>query len=153
MGEDLEVVWMTYDEAARALRIKPDSVRRRAASRKWAKRLGNDKLARVGIPRDIIPDVTPEPSPDVTPDNPDESEKLKQDLQSALLKINELEGAVLTATAKLETLEQHLSDAQADRDSWRAQAKELLTTQTKLTEQLSSLAKTRTGIFGWLKRD
>lgn len=71
--EDPEIIWLTYDEAATRLGIKADSVRRRAASRRWPRRVGNDGLARVGIPSTVIPDRTPV----TTPDNPDESEKVR----------------------------------------------------------------------------
>lgn len=102
-------VWMTYDEAAASLGIKADSVRRRAAARKWPRRKGNDGKARVGIPPDIIPDAPPAPTPDVTPDNPDGN--LRADLAAA--------------EAKIEGLEARLVDTQADRDAWRTQAERL----------------------------
>lgn len=38
---------MTYAEAAERLGIKPDSVKRRARSRRWPRRVGNDGAARV----------------------------------------------------------------------------------------------------------
>lgn len=71
--EDPEIVWLTYDEAATRLGIKADSVRRRAASRRWPRRVGNDGLARVGVPGSIIPDRTPV----ATPDDPDVSDKIR----------------------------------------------------------------------------
>lgn len=98
MGDDPDLVWLTYDEAAGRLGIQADSVRRRAASRKWPRRRGNDGFARVGIPRSIIPDATPE----LTPDNPDNSGRLREDLA--------------TAKAEIEGLEARLVDTQAERD-------------------------------------
>lgn len=77
MADGQETVWMTYDEAAVQLRIKPDSVRRRAASRKWPRRTGNDGLARVGIPLNIIPDVIPAATPAITPEIPDNSDAIR----------------------------------------------------------------------------
>ncbi|OIQ70445.1 hypothetical protein GALL_479420 [mine drainage metagenome] len=74
MDDNPDQVWLTYDEAAKALQIKADSVRRRAAARKWPKRAGNDKLVRVGIPRDVIPDTTPAITHDIMGDNPDASQ-------------------------------------------------------------------------------
>lgn len=102
MDDDPDTVWLTYDEAAGRLHIKPDSVRRRAAARKWPRRVGNDRLARVGIPRSVIPDATPVTIPDITPDNPDESGHLHIDLAAA--------------QARIEGLEARLSDTQAERD-------------------------------------
>lgn len=98
MGDDLDLIWLTYDEAAKRLGILPDSVRRRAASRKWPRRVGNDRLARVGIPRSIIPESTPAH----TPDDPDESGRLREDLAAA--------------KARIEGLEARLADTQAERD-------------------------------------
>ena len=37
MSSESEVIFMTYDDAAKRLGIKSDSVRRRAAARKWQK--------------------------------------------------------------------------------------------------------------------
>jgi hypothetical protein len=98
MADDPDVEWLTYDEAARRLGILPDSVRRRAASRKWPRRVGNDRLARVGIPRSIIPDGAPAR----IPDDPDDSGQLRADLAAA--------------QARLEGLEARLADTQSERD-------------------------------------
>ena len=38
MSSESEVIFMTYDDAAKRLGIKSDSVRRRAAARKWQKK-------------------------------------------------------------------------------------------------------------------
>lgn len=108
MGQNTEI-WMTYAEAAEHLGIKPDSVRRRAASRKWARRQGNDGLARVCIPQDVVrkttPDNTPDTTPAVTPD-------------TSALRIAALEVEVREVRVQLEEL-------RSDRDAWRAQAERL----------------------------
>jgi hypothetical protein len=98
MEDNSDTVWMTYDEAGRRLGIKSDSVRRRAASRKWPKRMGNDRLARVGIPASVIPDAIP----DVMDENPDESGSIKERLASA--------------ESKIQGLQARLSDTQSERD-------------------------------------
>lgn len=90
--ENPEIVWLTYDEAATRLGIKADSVRRRAASRKWPRRVGNDGLARIGIPATIIPDATPE--------NPDNSDAIR-------IAVLETETAMLR---------ERLNEMRADRD-------------------------------------
>src|SRR3954470_18662141 len=46
--------WLTYDEAAVALRISPESVRRLAQRRKWPRRPGNDGKVRLGVPAERI---------------------------------------------------------------------------------------------------
>jgi len=98
MGDNPDIEWLTYEDAADRLGILADSVRRRAAARKWPRRQGNDGKARVGIPRSVIP----EHIHDITPDNPDESGQIRADLAAA--------------QARIEGLEARLSDTQAERD-------------------------------------
>lgn len=129
------VRWLTYDEAAGLLGIKSDSVRRRASAKKWARRLGNDGLSRVGIPQSIIPDQDPKPGPDITlalpPDNPDlsalraelaasreEAMELRRQLAEAREHGARLEGEASASAARL-------TDVQADRDHWRTMAEKL----------------------------
>lgn len=119
MADDPDTEWLTYDEAADRLGILADSVRRRAAARKWPRRKGNDGRARVGIPRDIIPDIIPAPTPVITPDNPDESGRLRTELAAA--------------QAKVEGLEARLADTQAERD--------------RLAGLLEKALETRSGFF------
>jgi len=65
----METFFLTYEEAAERLNIKPDSVRRRARLKKWPRREGNDGRTRVGIPADLIsPDNPPGPPPGPSPD-------------------------------------------------------------------------------------
>ncbi len=152
MGDDPDIVWMTYDAAARVLRIKPDSVRRRAASRKWPKQLGNDGMARVGIPRDIIPDATPALTPDVPPDNPDKSGQIRMELQDALAKIRALESDLKAAQISISALETRLEETQGDRDAWKDQAKELTKTQAELVGRVADLSQPKPGLFGRIFR-
>ena len=110
MNKDDDHVWLTYDEAAEALGIKADSVRRRAAARKWPKRPGNDRTVRVGIPRDAIhdrtSDATPAPIRDVTPDDTDQ---IRADLAATKI-------ALAASQAETAGLRDRLTDTQADRD-------------------------------------
>lgn len=62
-GQNMEHEFLSYDEAAVRLEIKPDSVRRRARSRKWPRRTGNDGKALVGVPTSALP-------PDLSWDHP-----------------------------------------------------------------------------------
>lgn len=104
---DNELIWLTYQEAAERLRIKPDSVRRRAAARKWLRRIGNDGKASVGIP----PDVLPADTPALPPDNPNESPGQSAELAAAQTEIR--------------LLREQLDDVKEDRDAWREQASSL----------------------------
>lgn len=103
------VVWLTYDEAALRLGIKPDSVRRRSSAKKWPRRVGNDGLARVGLPPDLLPETINE-IPPVVP--PDESGGTATKLAAA--------------QAMITGLEARLTDTQADRDHWRDLAERLV---------------------------
>src|SRR5215204_248901 len=49
-----DIKWLTYDEAAVALRISPESVRRLAQRRKWSRRPGNDGKVRLGVPAERL---------------------------------------------------------------------------------------------------
>lgn len=52
--------WMTYEEAAKLLGVKAESIRRRAQRDGWPRQQGNDGKARVGVPGDVTasPDVS-----------------------------------------------------------------------------------------------
>lgn len=110
MADECDHRYMTYDEAAALLRIKPDSVRRRAASKRWPKKRGNDRKARVGIPVGIIPEDTPAPTPD--------DSVLREELAATKAALARLEGQAVANAARLAELAQ-------DRDAWRSQAEAL----------------------------
>ena len=117
MTEDGEHRFMTYEDAAKFLRIKPDSVRRRAASRRWPKRQGNDRKARVGIPIGIIPDDTHAPTPAIIPPHPGDV-ALREELATTKTALARLEG-------QAEVNAERLTDLARDRDAWRSQAEAL----------------------------
>jgi hypothetical protein len=127
MGDDPEL-WLTYEEAAERLNIKPDSVRRRAAARKWARRLGNDGRARVRIPPDAIP---PDIEGDVTPTVPPDG--------SAELNAARVELAALRA--ELAGVRDRLHDTQADRDRLAALLEKALEPRPSLLERLARLVR------------
>lgn len=127
MGDDPEL-WLTYEEAAKRLHIKPDSVRRRAAARKWSRRLGNDGLARVRIPTDAIP---PDVGGDVTPARtPDTSEELN----AARVELSGLR-------AELAGVRDRLTDAQANRDRLAALLEKALEPRPGLLERIARLVR------------
>lgn len=127
MADDPET-WLTYDEAAQQLRIKPDSVRRRAAARKWARRLGNDGRARVRIPPDSIPpDIGGDVAPALTPDTSEE-------LNAARVELAALR-------AELAGIQDRLHDTQADRDRLAALLEKALEPRPGLIDRLSQLVR------------
>ena len=125
MADKDEHRFMTYDEAATLLHIKPDSVRRRAASKRWPKRQGNDRKARVGIPVSIIPDDTPAPIPAITTDETG----LREELATTKQALARMEGQAEATAARL-------IDLAADRDAWRQQAERLASETRPVTVSL-----------------
>jgi len=127
MGDDPEM-WLTYDDAASRLGILPDSVRRRAAARKWPRRLGNDGRARVRIPDDALP---PDVGGDVTPAlTPDTSEELNA------------AGVELAALrAELAGVRDRLADTQTDRDRLAALLEKALEPRPGLLERIAKLVR------------
>lgn len=99
----MEHIFLTYDEAADRLGIKPDSVRRRARARKWPRRKGNDGKAQVGIPPDALgADDPPGPPPDT-------------------------EAAELRVENRM--LRERLDELREERNRWRDQAERLAETR------------------------
>lgn len=99
----MEHIFLTYDEAADRLGIKPDSVRRRARARKWPRRKGNDGKAQVGIPPDVLRADDPPGAPPGTP----------PDTEAAELRVEN------------RMLRERLDELRDDRDRWRDQAERL----------------------------
>ena len=127
MGDDPEL-WLTYEEAAERLQIKPDSVRRRAAARKWPRRLGNDNRARVRIPDDALPpDVGSDVTPALTPDTSEE-------LNAARVELAALR-------AELSGVRDRLTDTQADRDRLAALLERALEPRPGLLERIARLVR------------
>lgn len=106
--------WMTYAEAAARLGIKPESVKRRARSRKWPRRVGNDGAARVLVPRERLDGVggdAPEAGlPAILPSQAPDAATLER---------------AIRAEARAEAAEALLGEIRADRDRWRQMAERL----------------------------
>lgn len=137
MGDESDVVWLTYDEASQRIGIKADSVRRRAAAKKWPRRIGNDKLARIGVPRMIIPVGTPVG----TGDNPDISLPIRTNPD--LLPLNR--GSIPAdpeILARIAVAEARLADALEERDrTTAAHLTELERQRTVFQNQISDLQR------------
>ena len=105
-------MWMTYDEAAAALGIKSDSVRRQARLRSWPRRTGNDGKAQVDIPDDRLAD-SPLEIPTVAEKN--ESTLPPPDYAARLA----------GAEARADYAEKRVEELAQDRDRWQRMAEAL----------------------------
>lgn len=121
--DDDPALWLTYDEAAQRLGIKADSVRRRAASRKWQRRQGNDGLARVRIPHDVIRIPASDATPAIIPDDP--NRPLQDELDQTRRQLSEVREELAAAKAETSGIRDRLTDTQADRDRWRGLAEKM----------------------------
>lgn len=108
--------WMTWAEAAERLGVKPESVQRRARSRRWARHTGNDGRARVLVPHSAIPDHPAERPADSRDDVPP---VIPPD-HSAITE------RAIRAEARAEAAEARIADLEADRERWRGMAERLL---------------------------
>lgn len=100
--------WLTYAEAAQRLGIKIDSVKRRARSRRWARRTSNAGVVQVGIPADVLADAPTDGRSDILPDNP-----------PSILTSDPPPSAVAEAEAqkaRADALAEQVTDLRAERD-------------------------------------
>jgi hypothetical protein len=119
----MEHEFLSYDEAAVRLGIKPDSVRRRARSRKWPRRTGNDGRTLVGVPASALP-----------PDNPRIIPRPSARRSGDAVRIAELE-------VEVRMLRDRLTDTQADRDRLAALLETALQPRPGLLERLARLVR------------
>lgn len=104
--------WLTYSEAAKALDIKIDSVKRRARARRWPRRTGNDGMVQVGIPADALAEDRADSLTDDPPINPPQDPPL-----SAL--VEQLNNARIEAAehrARASALADQVADLRTERD-------------------------------------
>ncbi len=100
--------WMTYDDAAAALKISGASVRRRAARARWPRQPGNDGRARVGVPQAALDAVRADAGDVVNHDaGRDAGDAAGPDIRRDV-------GSGQSATIK--ALEGHVTDLRAERD-------------------------------------
>lgn len=124
--------WMTYADAAAALRMTPESIRARARREQWRKQLGNDGKALILVPADtdsIPPGGTDGDTPTSRP-----VKRPEPDLSVAAfqIRISELEARAveLRADVERERAERLQERERADRltDEIAALARQLATT-------------------------
>jgi hypothetical protein len=53
-----DAVWLTYSELGERLRTSGEGARRRALRAHWRRQPGNDKRTRVGVPADVLADLS-----------------------------------------------------------------------------------------------
>jgi hypothetical protein len=110
-GAMMADLWLTYADASKRLGIKTESVKRRARSRKWARRVRNDGIAEVCIPDDALTAGRSDDPPVIPP--------AVHALDPALSE------RVIEAETRAAVAEARLSDVQRDRDHWRELAERL----------------------------
>jgi hypothetical protein len=104
-------LWLTYADASKRLGIKTESVKRRARSRKWARRVRNDGIAEVCIPDDALTASRSDDLPATPPAPPPPDPRLTE--------------RVIEAETRAAVAEARLADIQQDRDRWRELAERL----------------------------
>ena len=120
-GAMMADLWLTYADASKRLGIKTESVKRRARSRKWARRVRNDGIAEVCIPDDALTasrSMTFRPSPAAPPFDPSLTER------------------VIEAETRAAVAEARLIDTIADRDHWREMAERLSQPRASIFDRL-----------------
>lgn len=105
---DQDGTWMTYANAAEALGIKLDSVKRRARARKWPRRTMNDAAVQVLVPADALAEGRSDnPANSIPPTPPPD------------------DGRIAVAEARAEAAERRADETAQDRDRWRDMAEAL----------------------------
>jgi hypothetical protein len=136
---------MTYHEAAAALGITLESVRRTARKKRWAKLDSNDGLARVDVPDELLaerpeggPEECPKDSLEVSPEVVTvltrHIERLEDQLAEAHKRVADRDEIVTqrdaaraerdVATAQVEALRAALAAAERNGDRWHREATE-----------------------------
>ncbi|MCH8491300.1 MAG: hypothetical protein LAT81_15425 [Oceanicaulis sp.] len=99
---------MTYAEAANALGVKVDSVKRRARNRRWRREIGNDGLARVAVPVSVLPQQTGDHPSDSPRTEPGDILRLEKEVSGLMVEVR--------------MLRQANEELRSDRDAWRVAA-------------------------------
>ena len=137
---------MTYHEAAAALGITLESVRRTARKKRWAKLDSNDGLARIEVPDELLAECPK--------DSPEDRPKDTLEVLSVLTRhIERLELALEAAQDKAEALERERDDTRSElrvvekaRDAIAAQVEAL---NTVLAVERERTAAERARVEEW----
>ena len=115
-------LWLTYADASKRLGIKTESVKRRARSRKWARRVRNDGIAEVCLPDDALTASRSDALPAIPPAAPPFEPSLTE--------------RVIEAETRAAVAEARLIDTIADRDHWREMAERLSQPRASIFDRL-----------------
>jgi hypothetical protein len=114
--------WLTYEELAAAFGIGKESARTLVKRKRWARKMGNDGMARIGVPEDliearIVPPSIPRSDPPSEPqDDPQDAPRIVPP---------NIEPVVSVLTQHIERLEKELAEVKSERDTERATAARL----------------------------
>ena len=127
-GSDPGVRWMSYAEAARTLRVTPESLHRRMRRNGWARREGNDGKPRVAVPIDVLRRFDPVPDaedgvPDLILDGTDgEAAALRDALARERERADKAEGERDAARAEIAAERARAATAEREREEARIRA-------------------------------
>ncbi len=112
--------WMSYTELGEVLGIGSESARQLAIRRKWARRKGNDRKARVAVPEEELRTRTGNETDGSTDHDPDAKTDVEADADTVALRV---QNAALEVEIRM--LRQMFEDMKAERETWKAQAEKL----------------------------
>jgi DNA repair exonuclease SbcCD ATPase subunit len=119
--------WMTYADAAAALRMTPESIRARARREHWRKQLGNDGKALILVPIDAEGIPPGEPDSDTPASRP--------------VKRPEPDPSVAAFQARISELEARTAELRADVERERAERLQERERADRLTDEIAALAR------------
>ena len=112
--------WMSYAELGDALGIGTESARQLAIRRKWARRKGNDRKARVAVPEETLRTHTESDTgrhTEALPDGDPSVDTVALRIANAALEVE-----LRLVRQALDDMRQALGDMRMDRDRWHAEA-------------------------------
>src|SRR4051812_5413168 len=123
----VDLPWLTYDEMAEVLGLTRESARVLARQKRWSRKPGNDRRARVGVPEEEVSSRSPPPeevnepprspprgAPPKAPRKPPPGGNEALTLEVAVLKV------------RCASLEARVEDLVAERDKWASMAQALV---------------------------
>jgi hypothetical protein len=119
--------WMTYADAAIALRMTPESIRARARREHWRKQLGNDGKALILVPVDAEGIPPGDTDGDVAASRP--------------VKRPEADPSVAALQTRISELEARATELRADVERERAERLQERDRADRLTDEVANLAR------------